>query len=86
MSNDKMREDFEAWYPSGCGVAGVAAKLAAKQAWKAAWQASRAAIEIELPQRWYDGHGMMREEPDGIWIYHDETVSAIESAGLMVKK
>jgi hypothetical protein len=32
------REEFEAWYVSGCGVAGVAGKMAAWQGWQGARQ------------------------------------------------
>ena len=42
MINEKMREEFEAWFASS-GMAKFK-----ETAW-AAWQASRAAIEVELP-------------------------------------
>ena len=75
MSIEKMREEFEAWYPNGCGVAGLAGKLAAKQAWEAAWQASRAALVIDLPQEdGMDGH-----------LWAPDVVAAIEAEGVKVK-
>lgn len=82
MSNEKMREEFEAWsaehdYLGGC-LAGRNSKgeyfdVDMQHAWES-WQASRAAIEVELPQ----------EEP-GYMYYAPEVVQAIESLGLKVK-
>lgn len=43
------------------------------------WQASRAAIEIELPESWYD------EDMDHV-VNYDEVVEAISAAGIKVKE
>ena len=107
MSTEKMREDFEAWI---CGMwPGVsisrnpdnAAMFAGSyhdervhMAWKG-WQASRAAIEVELPDRFFTGHGMdiswLKDEKNPRYfdsyddISYSMTVEAIESLGLKVK-
>lgn len=55
MSNDKMRENFEAWAEEDLGLpmrrlaSGDYQSFGISMAWKA-WQASRAAVVVELPQ------------------------------------
>lgn len=82
MSNDKMREEFEAWtirefWLAECALArkksGVYRDSRAAFAW-AAWQASRAALVVELPFEFVNG--MMRA---------DQVIAAIEAAGVRVK-
>ncbi|WNO29648.1 hypothetical protein [Enterobacter phage SDFMU_Pec] len=52
--------------------------LATENKW-VAWQASRAAIEINLPESWYD------EYMDHV-VNYDETVEVIRAAGIKVKE
>ncbi len=84
MSNDKMREEFEAAFVErehGLGrhprlrrmATGNYEYVEASSAWWA-WQASRAAIEIELP-----------DEQPGYQYYAPDVLGAIEAAGLKVK-
>ena len=47
-------------------------------AWKF-WQASRAALEIELPEPYDDGHG-------NLWLPQDNTTANIRAAGIKVKE
>lgn len=51
--------------------------LAARDAWKW-WQASRAAIVVELPEPYDDGHG-------NLWLPQDATAYGIRAAGITVK-
>lgn len=92
MSNEKMREEFEAWAAEEAEIRGVGPLLGlmtdenhdrysmiwTQTAWMA-WQASRAAAVIELPKPWQTNVGAMMT-PNGVKF-------AIESAGLkfMVK-
>ena len=82
MSTEKMREEFEAWFASS-GMAKFK-----ETAW-AAWQASRAAIEVELPQRMRRTSMCMPQEDIAdmtIWNRAiDASQSATESHGLRVK-
>ncbi|MRT13682.1 hypothetical protein GJV07_15480 [Enterobacteriaceae bacterium RIT711] len=43
-----------------------------------AWQASRAAIVVELPEPYDDGHG-------NLWLPQDATANGIRAAGITVK-
>ena len=66
MSNEKMREEFEAWAaPFGFDVDSIYADDAFKcycftatqnvfDIWKAGWEKSRAALCVNLPKQWYD--------------------------------
>lgn len=101
MSTEKMRESFEEWhqieYP-GATLArranGEYVNLYVGMCW-IGWQASRAAIEVELPDRFFTGHGMdiswLKDETNPRYfdsyddISHSATVEAIESLGLRVK-
>lgn len=49
MSNDKMREEFEAWWRRECENT-----LYCESALRG-WQASRAALEVELPFEFVNG-------------------------------
>lgn len=49
MSNDKMREEFEAWWRREHG-----STLYCESAWRG-WQASRAALAVELPFEFVNG-------------------------------
>ena len=52
-----------------------------------AWQASRAAVEIELPQRYgIDCFDAIEPDSAGHLFYRDEVIDAIRSAGLRVKE
>ena len=77
------REQFEAWFSDGINegikvsASGGYENLITQTAWMA-WQASRDAIEIKLPEE---------VSIDCVFGYYaDDIVSAIESAGLKVKK
>lgn len=91
MSNDKMREEFEAWYLSevfggaeGCRhylrrePCGGYLHASPQDFWKG-WQASRAALVIELPAYFEYDHPC---EAVGVLKGCRE---AIEAAGLKVK-
>lgn len=101
MSNEKMREEFEAWASEEAEVRGVGTLLGlmtdehhdrysmiwTQTAWMA-WQASRAAIEVELPI----AHGAPRNSSsyqEGIADGFERGVyrcqGAIESLGLRIK-
>ena len=47
MSTEKMREEYNVWYAEKIGVLGTRQH----KEWFAPWSASRAAIEVELPER-----------------------------------
>jgi hypothetical protein len=90
MSNDKMREEFEAAIAEEAGQPLVAIQLsrmadsystsALIYSWWA-WQASRKAIEIELPETPNRGIGY------GLFDAGKERCAeAIEAAGLKVKR
>lgn len=87
MSNEKMREEFEAWHKTEVANFVAAGEMQAarvlsefKQTALAIWEASRAALVIDLP-------------PGGYWAGYDnehmmesrDVREAIESAGLRVK-
>lgn len=72
MSAEKMRADFEAWL-AGSGLSyaeGIGA-------WYG-WQASRAALVVELPESF--------EMDDFAAFDRDETIAAIEAAGVGFRK
>lgn len=98
MSNEKMREEFEAWI---CGLwpgvsisrnpdnaamfAGSYRDERVHMAWKA-WQASRAAIEVDLSTLTVTHDTDTNHEPCGDDLfYEDEVKTLIESLGLKVK-
>lgn len=74
MSNDKMRDEFEAWAASNGqpidNDGGVYSTRSVDCLW-VAWRASREALVIELPQ----------EQP-GYMYYAPDMVKAIEAAGV----
>lgn len=87
MSNEKSREQFEAWQlEKYCGGADRLKKCSnaddvyyyqeVQLKWTA-WQASRAAIEVELPLMTNNGY-------DGFYLASD-VKKAIKNAGLGVK-
>lgn len=83
MSNDKMREEFEAWVKSkwpetdfGQFNDGEYCGFTLQHCW-AAWKASREALVIELPQQ----SGANLDWNQAIRYCHQ----AIEAAGLKVK-
>ena len=90
-----MREEFEAWASSP--AFGLRAGHFEKaddgeylnyptQCYFQVWQASRAAIVIELPQRWeFNAFGDPQKNDSGTELEHLEVVKAIEAAGLRVK-
>lgn len=63
--------------------------------WWAIWQASRAAIEVELPQRYdiqemssnpWDSYRCIEEVEGGDYVHVEDIISTIEQLGLKVKK
>lgn len=110
MSNEKMREEFEAafmrelevdlsdnrhidgqgfdCYQFDADDEDERSKLASIAFMF--WQQSRAAIEVNLPQRYDmqagDGPAVYRDaEPNGEWMNSEDVLAAIESLGLKVK-
>lgn len=95
MSTEKMREGFESWTGarSDKGVwqigerAGKYKNPVMQNKWEA-WQASRAAIEVELPDRYdeglWDGDGMVKTD-GGLFIRVDDMAVSIKSLGLRVR-
>lgn len=90
MSNEKIREEFEAWFIRTPGIGGYdIAKYwdgtgyqdRGGTFWNC-WQASRAAIEVELPMR---KRILEKDWLDWDCFSADKIVSAIEAAGLKVK-
>ncbi|MBX9031220.1 hypothetical protein HCH06_17820 [Enterobacter ludwigii] len=82
---DESRKQFEEWRISDSPTSnlyrdshGQYAEIGTWIAWKA-WQASRAAIEIELPEPYDDGHG-------NLWLPQDNTTANIRAAGIKVKE
>ncbi|MBD8680319.1 hypothetical protein [Pseudomonas sp. CFBP 13719] len=83
MSNDKTRQEFEAW----AATKGMAMHLAraesglyvsrVTQNYMDCWMASRAAVVVDLPKPWQTNVGAMLT-PNGVRF-------AIEAAGLKVK-
>ncbi|WP_047528610.1 hypothetical protein [Pseudomonas sp. 11/12A] len=78
MGNDKMREDFEAWYAiyesrRACNGWIPLEKYLVTRLFDA-WKASRETLVIKLPT----------EQP-GYMYYAPDVVEAIEAAGLKVK-
>lgn len=92
MSNDKMHEEFEAWYAREYLTSGETilraydaqgGKAEHYQRWQeemqwCAWKASRAALVIELPEA-FDQDGEMG-------LDYEETIAGLESVGLKVKR
>ena len=85
MSNDKMREEFEAWAIT-CAWLGLSDECMEREetgyvglelhaAWLA-WQASRAAVVVELPKIFPD---------DSLSLVCSKYSQALEAAGLKVK-
>lgn len=97
MSNDKMRQEFEAKFPLPAGVAwkDSIGMYEVVDVWKLdkpitigmynwlweGWQASRAAIVVELPEA-QDFDGYYNP---GHGFEKGDVVAAIEAAGLKVK-
>ncbi|WP_154232300.1 hypothetical protein [Pseudomonas syringae] len=87
MSNEKMREEFEAWAEQMGWNIEKRRSLegesyvypSAMDAWMA-WQASRAAVVIDLSSA-----NKVTALPDRLWILGGAVVSAIEAAGVKVK-
>jgi hypothetical protein len=86
MSNDKMREEFEAWLiPAWSREKFVDedGDLQYREDWVQGawigWQASRAALVIELPEAFHPDHDW------GPCMESGEVRAAIEAAGLKVK-
>lgn len=87
MSTEKMREEFQEWWRhreqaelrSSCAM-GWAFVI---------WQASRAAIEVELPERYddgpWDGDGIVKTD-GGLFVRVDDMTASIESLGLKIKQ
>jgi len=89
MSNEKIRENFEAWaITQGSSVKRcdpddpnkIIYMYVETQAMWLAWHASRAAIEVELPD-WFDPYGGSGEQA----YWRIEVDRAIEEAGLRIK-
>lgn len=93
MSNEKMREEFEAkWGYSneeqglqfipglnvyGCDLYDNADIASSKSSAWYYWQASRAAIEVELPE--------IESASDDPWLTQDRIRTELESLGVRVK-
>ncbi|MFZ4167638.1 hypothetical protein ACEV60_03075 [Enterobacter ludwigii] len=78
---DESRKLYEEWFKSRYGSLSIPPKqrlVMRTYSW-AAWQASRAAIEIELPEPYDDGHG-------NLWLPQDNTTANIRAAGIKVKE
>lgn len=79
--NDKMREEFEAWWLSGTYPFRTMDRLedagVSEEAAQEIWQASRAAVEVGLPK---DIKTMA-----GPVMYADDVRAELKSAGLKVK-
>lgn len=77
---EESRKQFEAWFHSRydqISMPPVERSILFTNQW-ASWQASRAAIEIELPDWFYDMH---KDQS----IDRNETIKSIRAAGLTVK-
>lgn len=83
---EESRKQFEAWFnnksfwkitPSMRTKKGYINNPSAQEKWEV-WKASRAAIEIELPDWFYDMH---KDQS----IDRNETIKSIRAAGLTVK-
>jgi hypothetical protein len=95
MSNDKMREEFEAEYAryaaisveevSGEWDGDLYGDQGMRDAWWA-WQASRAALAIELPELydWTADQVGVFQDDDGTLFDAGAVIEAIEAAGLKV--
>lgn len=83
---DKSREQFDAWFNGkkesmkSCGLGMLHIRRAHDAAWSA-WQASRAAIEIDLPQR----IGAKATWQNGPHMFADDVINCLLSEGLTVK-
>ncbi|QXG35512.1 hypothetical protein [Pseudomonas viridiflava] len=80
MSNDKVREQFEAWALS-CNqmidkANGVYLVRSVDCLW-VAWRASREALVIELPDAWHQDRQRLMDA--------DEVSEAVEAAGVRVQ-
>uniref|UniRef100_A0AAU6W6A9 Uncharacterized protein n=1 Tax=Pseudomonas phage Aurca01 TaxID=3138527 RepID=A0AAU6W6A9_9VIRU len=94
MSNDKKRDEFEAWARKKSmdleyrNIPGVGQFYECPRTLLAleAWQASREELVIELPQRWSQDeiHGGWFADPEGVNLDYEKTVEAIEAAGVRV--
>lgn len=94
MSGEKMREEFEAAIAEEAKQSITAIQLSRMAdsysasvlmySWWA-WKASRAAIEVELPERYSEVFGVIAKDDHGEIIDYLETVSAIKSIGLKIK-
>lgn len=90
MSNEKMREEFEAWFCSTMPY-----KIA-KESWFAimddgdyiitdvqagwaGWKASRAALCVELPKQWFD------DDLECDLMVANRVLDALEAAGIRYK-
>lgn len=91
MSNDKMREEFEAWsaehyYLGGCSIDledGEYKDPDMEYAW-ASWQASRAEIKINLPRP--TSHGDNEDSYFNTQAWDVEDVEeACEAAGIKIE-
>lgn len=85
--SDLMRNQFEAWkgYPlPALDADGQYPKEYLQREWLA-WKASRESLIVVLPERWYDGHGMPRVEPNGNWMDSTDVIDAIHGAGVKTK-
>lgn len=81
MSDEKIREEFEAWLSKNFGMFaghfihdGEEYTNFPTQCYWEVWKGSRAVIEIKLP-----------DEQPGYQYYAPDVLEAIESAGLKVK-
>ncbi|KPW33963.1 hypothetical protein ALO87_03097 [Pseudomonas syringae pv. apii] len=78
MSNDKMREEFEAWWLSGTYPFRVMDRLedagVSEESAQEIWQASREALVIELPK---DIKSMA-----GPLMYADDVRESVAAAGI----
>lgn len=94
---EQMRSEFEAWWENWCGEApflgwdkfrtpGGYNDPDIHMQWEA-WKGGRAAIEIELPQRYgIDCFDVIEPDGVGFLFYRDEVIDAIRAAGLRVKE
>ena len=90
MSNEKMREEFEAWCSShgytlrpaenNCGIIidGQYGNQRVQIAWDA-WQASRATLCVNLPKQWFD------DDLDSDLMEAHHVGNALDAAGVRYK-
>jgi hypothetical protein len=92
MSTEKMREEFENSprfkgmdFTRAPGHPDYYESPYSNGAWDG-WQASRAALVINLPQRWsYREPDGWREDREGSSLDFNETVEVIEALGVKVR-